>query len=229
MIPTTIPPTTPTVDLLVIHDNTPLIPTDTPTISPIVPTISPIAPTIQYTSLFICTDSSDNDAPDTPPSHAPFGARESLVSVYNHFSQLVIDLKRNKIELPNVTINTKFLNCLQPEWYKYFTNVHLARNVKDEPYDVLFDYLQQYKKLVIASRAKKAAKIHDPLALVANTSSFSSRSSPPYYVTHPPYVVDYDDDYQGDTFSVGQEDSLTSAMMLLTHAITQRYSTPTNN
>ncbi|GJR63003.1 hypothetical protein Tco_1505165 [Tanacetum coccineum] len=45
-IPTTIPSTTPTTDLPVIHDDTPLIPTDTPTISPIVPTIPPIVPTI---------------------------------------------------------------------------------------------------------------------------------------------------------------------------------------
>ncbi|GKE04255.1 hypothetical protein Tco_1396273, partial [Tanacetum coccineum] len=57
-----------------------------------------------------------------------------------------------------------------PEWYKYVTNVRLAKNLKDEAYDMLFDHLQQYEKLVIASRAKKAAKTHDPLALVANTS-----------------------------------------------------------
>ncbi|GJW80936.1 hypothetical protein Tco_0144911 [Tanacetum coccineum] len=42
-------------------------------------------------------------------------AGESLSSVYNRFSQLINDLHRNKIELQNVTINTKFLNCLQRE------------------------------------------------------------------------------------------------------------------
>nr|GEU31002.1 hypothetical protein [Tanacetum cinerariifolium] len=105
------------------------------------------------------------------------------------------DLKRNKVELPNVTINTKFLNCLQPEWYK----------------------------------AKKDAKTHDPLALVAHTSSSSSRSPPPYYVIHPYSVVDYDDDYYREISSDDQEDSLTSTMMLLSCAITQRYSKLTNN
>ncbi|GKA29355.1 hypothetical protein Tco_0715600 [Tanacetum coccineum] len=69
MILTTVPATTPTADLPVIHDDNPLIPTDTPTISPIVPIIPLIDPTIQYTSPFICTDSSDNDTPDTPPLH----------------------------------------------------------------------------------------------------------------------------------------------------------------
>ncbi|GKB06178.1 hypothetical protein Tco_0834411 [Tanacetum coccineum] len=65
MIPTTIPPTTPTTDLPVIHEDTPL----TLTISP---TIPPVAPTIQYTSLFINTDSSDSDTLDSPPSQDPY-------------------------------------------------------------------------------------------------------------------------------------------------------------
>ncbi|GJZ72589.1 hypothetical protein Tco_0636735 [Tanacetum coccineum] len=52
------------------------------------------------------------------------------------------------------------------------------------------DMWLQYEKLVIASRAKKAAKTHDPLALVAHTSSSSSRSPTPYYVTHPPSVIE---------------------------------------
>ncbi|GJT00841.1 hypothetical protein Tco_0822010 [Tanacetum coccineum] len=67
-IPTTILPTTPTIDLPVIHDNTLL----TPTISPTIPTIPPIAPTIQYTSLFINTDSSNSDNPNSPPLQDPY-------------------------------------------------------------------------------------------------------------------------------------------------------------
>ncbi|GJZ82628.1 hypothetical protein Tco_0647801 [Tanacetum coccineum] len=43
---------------------------------------------------------------------------EALVSVYNLFAQLMNDLERNGIKFPPVTINTKFLNCLQPEWLK---------------------------------------------------------------------------------------------------------------
>ncbi|GJX95414.1 hypothetical protein Tco_0351212 [Tanacetum coccineum] len=59
------------------------------------------------------------------------------------------------------------------------------------------------EKLAIASRAKREAKTHDPLALFANT--------------HANEICD------------DQEDSLTTAMMLLACGITQRYSTPTNN
>nr|GEU67426.1 zinc finger, SWIM-type [Tanacetum cinerariifolium] len=60
--------TTPTIDPPIIHEDTSLIPTETPTISLITSTIPPTAPTTHYTSLFIHTDSSDDDTPDTPSS-----------------------------------------------------------------------------------------------------------------------------------------------------------------
>ncbi|GJS00067.1 hypothetical protein Tco_0316575 [Tanacetum coccineum] len=88
-----------------------------------------------------------------------------------------------------------------------------------------------YEGIVNASRAKRVAKTHDPLALVANTYASSSSSQSPiaYYVTHPPYMVEYDDDYQGDAVCDDQEDSLTTTMILIARAIAQCYSTPINN
>ncbi|GJT34088.1 integrase, catalytic region, zinc finger, CCHC-type containing protein [Tanacetum coccineum] len=137
---------------------------------------------------------------------------EALVSVYNRFAQLMNDLEQNGIKFPKVIVNTKFLNCLQPEWLKYVTQVRLAKKLTEDSYDDLFDYLSQYEKLINASKANKLEKSHDPLALVAHTSS-SSKTSSPYYVTHPSSVVDYDDDYQGDAFQNNYEDPLTSAMI----------------
>ncbi|GKC11076.1 hypothetical protein Tco_1007858 [Tanacetum coccineum] len=102
------------------------------------------------------------------------------------------------------------------------------QRVKLDSFDDLFDYLQQFKKLVNASRAKKLEKSHDPLALVAYTSS-SSRTTTPYYVTHPSTMVDYDDDYQGDVVQNNSNDPPTSAMILLALAITQCFSNLTNN
>ncbi|GKE71992.1 retrovirus-related pol polyprotein from transposon TNT 1-94, partial [Tanacetum coccineum] len=57
-------------------------------------------------------------------------------------------------------------------------------------------------------------------------SSYSLQS---YYVTHSTSVVDYDDEYQWELQGDSQEDKLTTAMMLLTRAISQKFSTPTNN
>ncbi|GJY08750.1 hypothetical protein Tco_0375804 [Tanacetum coccineum] len=119
---------------------------------------------------------------------------EALVSVYNRFARLMNDLERNNMNFPTVTINTKFLNSLQPEWLKYVTQVRLAKQLTVDLFDDHFDYLQQFEKLVNASRAKKLEKSHDPLALVAHMGS-SSRQTSSYYVTHPMSVVDYDDEY----------------------------------
>ncbi|GKD00299.1 hypothetical protein Tco_1170573 [Tanacetum coccineum] len=138
--------------------------------------------------------------------------KEALVSVYNCFAQLMNDLERNDMHFPIVTINTKFLNSLQPEWLKYVTQVRLAKRLTVDTFDDLFDYLQQFEKLVNVSRAKKLEKSHDPLALVAHTG-LSSRNTSSYYVTHPTSVVDYEDEYQQDDVHTNSEDPLTFAML----------------
>ncbi|GKA48230.1 retrovirus-related pol polyprotein from transposon TNT 1-94 [Tanacetum coccineum] len=153
---------------------------------------------------------------------------ESLVLVYNRFAQLMNDLERNNMKFPTVSVNTKFLNSLQPEWLKYVTQVRLAKQLTVDSFDDLFDYLSQFEKLVNASRAKKLEKSHDPLALVAHTGS-SSRNTSSYYVTHPSSVVDYDEEYEQDDVHNHSEDPLASAMLLLAKAITQNFSNPTNN
>ncbi|GJR42080.1 hypothetical protein Tco_1310183 [Tanacetum coccineum] len=153
---------------------------------------------------------------------------EALVSVYTRFAQLMNDLERNNMNFPTVTINTKFLNSLQPEWLKYVTQVRLAKQLTVDSFDDLFDYLQQFEKLVNASRAKKLEKSHDPLALVAHTGS-SSRQTSSYYVIQPTSEVDYDDEYQQDDVHNNSEDPLVYAMLLLAKAITQNFSNPTNN
>ncbi|GJY29268.1 integrase, catalytic region, zinc finger, CCHC-type containing protein, partial [Tanacetum coccineum] len=153
----------------------------------------------------------------------------ALVYVYNHFAQLMNDLERNDMHFPIVTINTKFfLNSLQSEWLKYVTQVRLAKRLTVDTFDDLFDYIQQFEKLVHVSRAKKLEKTHNHLALVAHTGS-SSRNTSSYYVTHPMSVVDYEDEYQQDDVYTNSEDPLASAMLLLALAITQNFSTPTNN
>ncbi|GJT60207.1 hypothetical protein Tco_1003740 [Tanacetum coccineum] len=79
-------------------------------------------------------------------------------------------------------------------------------------------------------------KNHDPLALISHSNASSSHlhanssySPQSYYVTHPPSVVDYDDEYQRELQGDSQEDKLTTVMILLARAISQKFSSPTNN
>ncbi|GJX32416.1 hypothetical protein Tco_0242271 [Tanacetum coccineum] len=127
---------------------------------------------------------------------------ESLESVYERLTTLVNIMDRNNVRPIPVSINTKFLNCLQPEWSEYVTMVHHNQTGDTVSYDVLYDSLVQFKPHVLASKAKKASKNHDPLALLVHSNASSSEShanssySPqPYYVTHPSSVVDYEDEY----------------------------------
>ncbi|GKD65367.1 hypothetical protein Tco_1307475, partial [Tanacetum coccineum] len=101
---------------------------------------------------------------------------ESLESVYERLTTLMNIMDRNNVRPISVSINTKFLNCLQPEWSKYVTMV-CHNQIRDAvSYDVLYDSLIQFKPLVLASKAKKSAKNHDPLALVAHSNASSSQS-----------------------------------------------------
>ncbi|GJS75028.1 hypothetical protein Tco_0724909 [Tanacetum coccineum] len=116
---------------------------------------------------------------------------ESLVSMYERMTTLVNVMDRNNVCPIQTSINTKFLNSLQPEWSKYVTLTRQKYNLMDIDYDVLFDNLSQFEPHVQASKAKKAASNHDPLALVAhsNVHSLHSHASPSYSHSLQPYYV----------------------------------------
>ncbi|GKA30913.1 hypothetical protein Tco_0717218 [Tanacetum coccineum] len=163
---------------------------------------------------------------------------ESLTFVYKRFATLINIMDRNGVIPQEIFINTKLLNSLQPEWSKYVTMTRQKYVLKEAHYDQLYNHLSQFEPHVNASKANKVARNHDPLALVATSHAYFSHShaspsyshsSQPYYVTHPSLVIDYEDDYQGEIQVDAQEDKLTTTMILLARAITQRYSTPTNN
>ncbi|GJU91600.1 integrase, catalytic region, zinc finger, CCHC-type containing protein [Tanacetum coccineum] len=147
---------------------------------------------------------------------------ESLSFVYERLTTLVNIMDRNGICPSLITINTKFLNSLQPEWSKYVIMTRQNANIDTTTYDQLFDTLTQHEPHVLSKRANQTARNHDPLALVArshvhNLQSYASSSysySPqPYYVTHPSSVIDHEEDYQGEIQGDAQEDKLTTVMM----------------
>ncbi|GJW53160.1 putative ribonuclease H-like domain-containing protein [Tanacetum coccineum] len=149
---------------------------------------------------------------------------ESLESVYERLTKLMNIMDCNNVRPILVSINTKFFNCLQPEWSKYVTMVRHNQTGDTVSYDQLYDSLVQFEPHVHASKAKRAARNHDTLALIAhsNASSLQSHASPsyshspqPYYVTHPSSVVDYEEVYQGELQRDSQEDNLTTAMMMV--------------
>ncbi|GJT17967.1 hypothetical protein Tco_0876673 [Tanacetum coccineum] len=132
---------------------------------------------------------------------------ESLTSVYERFSTLINVMDQNDVRPQEISISTKFLNSLQPEWSKYITMTRQKYTLKTTEFDLLFDHLSQFEPHFNASKVKKVARNYDPLSLVANSHAHSLNShassscfcsSQPYYVTHLSSVIDKDDDYQGE-------------------------------
>ncbi|GJY39813.1 hypothetical protein Tco_0426177 [Tanacetum coccineum] len=79
-------------------------------------------------------------------------------------------------------INTKFLNHLQPEWKRFVIGVKQSKDLHKVSYDQLFAYLKQNQDDAYEIRAERAARSHDPLALVSNTYN-----STPYINPTPKY------------------------------------------
>ncbi|GKD89994.1 hypothetical protein Tco_1365501 [Tanacetum coccineum] len=80
-----------------------------------------------------------------------------------------------------------------------------TKNPHEVDYDQLYDYLKQNENNVNASRAKRAVRTHDLLALITNHYFVPSSSA--YYVTSPPSVNDFDVEtrsyeFQGDAIYV---------------------------
>nr|GEY77300.1 hypothetical protein [Tanacetum cinerariifolium] len=96
---------------------------------------------------------------------------ESLTSVYERFSTLINIMDRNEGTPKEISINTKLLNSLQPEWSKYVTLTRQKFVLEKEHFNVLYNYLSQFEPHVKSSEANKAARNHDPLALVAKNGN----------------------------------------------------------
>ncbi|GKE17997.1 hypothetical protein Tco_1425574 [Tanacetum coccineum] len=145
-------------------------------------------------------------------------ACENAKDMWDRVKRLMHGTELSQIEKESQSINEYYkFTSIPGESISYVFN-HFSQLINDlDRNNIKPIRMAINTKNVNASRAKRAAKTHDPLALDANTYalSLSSRSPTTYYVTHPPSVVDYDDDYQGDTICEDQEDSLTIAMMFL--------------
>ncbi|GKD17956.1 hypothetical protein Tco_1207114 [Tanacetum coccineum] len=64
------------------------------------------------------------------------------------------------------SVNTKFLNALQPELSKFVTDVKLEKNMYTTNYDQLYAYLSQHEGHANEARLLRERYL-DPLALVA--------------------------------------------------------------
>ncbi|GJR43649.1 hypothetical protein Tco_1311752 [Tanacetum coccineum] len=85
--------------------------------------------------------------------------------------------KRNKKQcIADVKVMNYLLQAIPNNIYNSVDACKNAKDIDTVSYDELYDSLVQFEPHVPASRAKKAAENHDPLALLDNSNASSSQS-----------------------------------------------------
>ena len=91
--------------------------------------------------------------------------------------------------MPNIQLNSKFVNNMNPEWDRFVTAVKLNKGLCETNYEQLYAYLQQHEKHAAYDRLFKErfnpTTSNDPLALLANYPSFNQASLGQVYQPSP--------------------------------------------
>nr|GEZ74477.1 hypothetical protein [Tanacetum cinerariifolium] len=132
------------------------------------------------------------------------------------------------MRVPKIASNLKFLNNLQPEWSRHVTIVHQTKDLHTADYTKLYDFLKYNQKEVDELKAKRLAKIQDPLALKANSNNpyvflapHQDQSS--FNQTYLQQPMPNPEDITDPTTAMNM------ALVLMAKAFKLNYSTPTNN
>ncbi|GKB66082.1 hypothetical protein Tco_0927494 [Tanacetum coccineum] len=71
---------------------------------------------------------------------------ENINEYYVRFHKLVNDMRNIKMTMPNIQLNSKFVNNMSPEWDRFVTVVKLNKGLKETNHEQLYAYLKQHKK-----------------------------------------------------------------------------------
>nr|GEY84984.1 Gag-Pol polyprotein [Tanacetum cinerariifolium] len=103
-------------------------------------------------------------------------------SYYSRFYKMMNELIRNQCKVTNHQVNVQFLLQLQPEWQRFVTLVKQSQELKIISYHKLYDILKQHQHEVNEIRAKKIARVANPLTLVAQQQPvYHPQTHPTHY------------------------------------------------
>nr|GFB22044.1 zinc finger, CCHC-type, retrotransposon Gag domain protein [Tanacetum cinerariifolium] len=70
---------------------------------------------------------------------------ESIHDYYVRFAKLINDMRKIKMTISKLQLNSKFVKNMLPEWGRFVTAVKLNRGLRDSNYDQLYAYLKQHE------------------------------------------------------------------------------------
>ncbi|GJY95434.1 retrovirus-related pol polyprotein from transposon TNT 1-94 [Tanacetum coccineum] len=71
---------------------------------------------------------------------------ENINEYYVRFHKLVNDMRNIRMTMPNIQLNSKFVNNMSPEWDRFVTAVKLNKGLKETNHEQLYAYLKQHEK-----------------------------------------------------------------------------------
>ncbi|GJT08177.1 hypothetical protein Tco_0842639 [Tanacetum coccineum] len=73
-------------------------------------------------------------------------AGENINEYYVRFHKLVNDMRNIIMTMPNIQLNSKFVNNMSPEWVRFEPVVKLNKGLKETNHEQLYSYLKQHEK-----------------------------------------------------------------------------------
>lgn len=112
--------------------------------------------------------------------HFKMNPGESITDYYVKFHKLVNDMRIIKMTMPNIQLNSKFVNNMAPEWDRFVTSVKLNKGLRDTNHEQLYAYLQQHEKHATYDRVLREKlnppAANDSLAFVTNVQQLNQSS-----------------------------------------------------
>ncbi|GKD35153.1 retrovirus-related pol polyprotein from transposon TNT 1-94 [Tanacetum coccineum] len=71
---------------------------------------------------------------------------ENINEYYVWFHKLINDMRNIRMTMPNIQLNSKFVNNMSPEWDRFVTAVKLNKGLKETNHEQLYAYLKQHEK-----------------------------------------------------------------------------------
>ncbi|GJR79739.1 retrovirus-related pol polyprotein from transposon TNT 1-94 [Tanacetum coccineum] len=104
---------------------------------------------------------------------------KNINEYYVRFNKLVNDMRNIRMTMPNIQLNTKFVNNMSPEWDRFVTVVKLNKGLKETNHEQLYPYLKQHEKHTAQDRLiieRITPPTNYPLAFVSNVQPYSQPS-----------------------------------------------------
>ncbi|GJX01931.1 hypothetical protein Tco_0185844 [Tanacetum coccineum] len=104
---------------------------------------------------------------------------ENINEYYVRFHKLINDMRNIRMTMPNIQLNSKFVNNMSLEWDRFVTSVKLNKGLKETNHEQLYAYLKQHEKHAAQDRLiieKITPTTNDPLAFVLNVQPYAQLS-----------------------------------------------------